>query len=143
MSFFDHVIRLGYSRDLHQQLKGLSADCEGYTGNSLYQLTSIIMLAVSLVIMLNYYYGLFNNPRFTHRWVWLVNLVVACFITGGFAYSRAVSYLPDERHCTDIHFTLLDCSLFAFTVMVYTAVICILLSLVIKWKSISNKKIPF
>lgn len=143
MSFFDHLLRLGYSRDLHQQLKGLASDCSGYSGDAVYQVTSIILVLVSLVVMLNYYYGLFNNPRFTHRRVWLINILVACSIAGIFAYINAVSYMPLEKHCMDIHFTKLDCALFAFTEMIYTGIICIILSALFKWKSVANKKIPF
>jgi multisubunit Na+/H+ antiporter MnhB subunit len=143
MSFFDHLFRLGYSRDLHQQLKGLSADCTGYSGDAIYQVTGIVMIAVSLLIMLNYYYGIFNNPRFTHRRVWFINIVAACSIVGAFAYFNVVSFLPAEKHCADIHFTILDCTLFAFTEVIYTAVTCIIFSLLFKWKSVSNKKVPF
>lgn len=143
MSFFDHVFRLGYSRDLHQQLKGLSSDCASYSGGAVYQITGIIMITVSLLLMLNYYYGLFNNPRFTHRRVWLINILVACVLTGGFAYFHATTFLPEEKHCPDIHFSVLDCALFGFTTALYTALTCILFSMIFKWKSIANKKVPF
>lgn len=143
MSFFDHLIPLGYSDGLHQQLKGRAVDCNGYSGNTAYPLISIVMLSVSLIVMLNYYYGLFNNPRFTHRRVWLLNIVVASCMVGFFAYFRAARYLPEGKHCETIHFTVMDCMLFAFTAMIYTALTCILFSLLLKWKSISNKKVPF
>lgn len=143
MSLFDHLFRLGYSSDLHQQLKGLSADCSGYSGDAIYQVSGIVMIAISLCIMLNYYYGLFNNPRFTHRRVWLLNILVASGIVGLFAYFNATSYLPEEKHCADIHFTLLDCTLFAITQMIYTAISCVICSMILKWKSVANKKVPF
>lgn len=143
MSFFDHLFFGGYSQDLHEQLKGLSADCSSYNGSNVYQATAIVLLLVSLVLLLNYYYGLFNDPRFTYRRVWLLHILVACLIVGGFAYLSAASYLPEEKHCSDLHFGALDCSLFALTEMGYTAIVCILLSLLLKWKSVSNKKIPF
>jgi hypothetical protein len=143
MSFFDHLFHLGYSRDLHQQLKGLSADCTGYSGDAIYQVTGIVMIGVSLLLMLNYYYGLFNNPRFTHRRVWLVNILVACSIVGTFAFFNATSFLPEEKHCADIHFSVLDCTLFAFTEVIYTIIVCIIFSMLFKWKSVANKKVPF
>ena len=143
MSFFDHLPHLGYSRDLHQQLKGLSPDCNGYHGTAVYQITSIVLLVVSLIVMLNYYYGLFNQPRATHRWIWMTNILVASFIMGAYAYSLAAHGLSASRHCADITFTGIDCLLFSFTVMIYTAITCFLFSLLLKWKSVSNKKIPF
>ena len=143
MNFFDRLFRLGYSSGLHKQLKGLSDDGNGYTGTPVYQVTGIVLIVVSLIVMLNYYYGLFNNPRFTHRRIWLVNILAAAGIAGFFAYFRAAAYLPKEKHSAEIHFSALDCTLFAFTVMIYTTVICIILSLLFKWKSIANKKVPF
>jgi len=143
MSFFDSLIRLGYSSDLHQQLKGLAPDCSGTTGNALYQLTGIVLLGVSLAVMLNYYYGLFNNPRFTHRRVWLVNILMAGSMVGLFAYVNTARFLPLEKHCEELHFTALDCGLFAFTAMIYTVIVCMLLSVFLKWRSVANKKIPF
>jgi hypothetical protein len=143
MSLFDHLFHLGYSRGLHQQLRGLSADCTGYSGDAVYQVSGIVMIAVSVCIMLNYYYGLFNHPKFTHRRIWLLNVLAACGIIGLFTYFNAASYLPEEKHCADIHFSMLDCVLFAVTQMIYTAICCILSSLLFKWKSVANKKVPF
>lgn len=143
MSFFDHLISLGYSDGLHQQLKGRAVDCIDNSGDAAYPIVSIVLLVVSLIVILNYYYGLFNNPRFTHRRVWLLNIVVASCTVGFFAYFQAARYLPEEKHCDKLHFTVMDCMLFAFTAMIYTAFTCIFFSLLFKWKSISNKKIPF
>lgn len=143
MSFFDRLFYLGYSRDLHQQLKGHAINDSGYSGVAAYSVVSIVLLVVSLIVILNYYYGLFNNPRFTHRRVWLLNIVVASCTVGFFAYFQATGYLPEDKHYVDFRFSHLDCMLFAFTAMIYTAFTCIFFSLLFKWKSISNKKIPF
>jgi hypothetical protein len=143
MSFFDHFNLLRYSDGLHQQLKGRAVDCVDNSGDAAYPLISIVLLSVSIIVMLNYYYGLFNNPRFTHRRTWLLNIVVASCMVGFFAYFQATRYLPEEKHCDKLHFNGLDCILFAFTAMIYTAITCILFSLLFKWKSISNKKVPF
>ncbi|WP_162902990.1 hypothetical protein [Taibaiella koreensis] len=143
MEFLYRLFHMGYGGDLHDQLQGLDTNCEDYTGSHIYQIVGIVQLIVSLLVMLNFYYGLFNHPRFTYRRVWLVNVLTACFITGGFAYWSAVRYLPAEKHCADLHFTALDCLGFAFTAMLYTALFCFIASLLLKWKSITNKKIPF
>ena len=143
MSFFDSILRFSYSSDLHQHLKGLSTDCQNYTGTAVYQLVSLTLLAVSFLIVLNYYYGLFNHPKHTHRWVWLLNVLVACGIVGTAAYFMAAAGLPEEKHCPDIHFTKMDCALFAATSMLYTFIVCLIFSLIFKWKSVANKKVPF
>lgn len=142
MSFFDSILRFSYSRDLHQHLKGLSVDCEGYTGTAIYQVVSITLLTVSLLLMLNYYHGLFNHPRHTRRWVWLANVLVGCGIVGTVAYFMAAAGLPAELRCKDIYFTRADCLLFAATAMLYTFLVCFLFSLIFKWNSVANKKIP-
>ncbi|WP_118952384.1 hypothetical protein [Taibaiella helva] len=143
MSLFDKLFHLAYSPDLHQHLKGRATDCEGYHGGSIYQLTSFAILGVSLLFMLNFYYGLFNNPRFTHRRIWALNILAACGLIGLLAYFSAASGMAAGKHCEELHFALFDCLLFAFTEMIYTAVVCLIVSLLFKWKSISNKKIPF
>jgi hypothetical protein len=143
MSFFDSILRFSYSRDLHQHLKGLSVDCTGYTGNSVYQFVSLVLLATGLLIMINYYYGLFNHPRYTRTWFWLLNVLIACGITGTAAYFMAAAGLPEEQHCKDIHFSSMDCLLFAATAMLYSFLMCIIYSLLLKWKSVANKKVPF
>jgi hypothetical protein len=143
MSFFDSILRFSYSRDLHQHLKGLSLDCQGYTGNAIYQTVSLTLLALSFLLMLNYYYGLFNHPRHTRRWAWLINILAACGIAGAVAYFMAAAGLPEDMHCKDIHFTRMDCMLFAATAMLYTFLVCFIFSMLFKWKSVANKKIPF
>lgn len=144
MSFFDKLFKLGYSSGLHEHLKGQAVDCsDDYHAASVYQATGFAILGISLLLMLNFYYGLFNNPRFTHRRTWLLNILVACGIIGFVSYFSAASGLAEGKHCADLQFTLSDCMLFAFTEMIYTAIVCLIVSLLIKWKSVSNKKIPF
>jgi len=143
MSFFDHLIRLGYSKGLHQQLKGYTTDCSGYGSDAVYQLNSLVLLALSVVTMLNYYYGVFNNPRFTHRRIWFLNILAASGMVGVVSYFQAASFLSPEKHCNDLHFTAIDCLLFAVNQAVYAMFVCFLCSLLLKWKSIANKKVPF
>ena len=143
MSLFDHLPKLGYSRDLHRHLRGLSITCDDYHGDAVYQITSLVMLAVSMVFMANYYYGLFNHPRYTRRRIWLLHLLVGAGAMGIFAYNRAANGLPVGKHCEEIQFTVLDCTLFGFTAALYTCILCFLFSMLLKWKSIANKKIPF
>lgn len=143
MSFFDSILRFNYSRGLHQQLKGLSLDCNGYNGSSAYQLVSLTLLITAGVLALNYYYGLFNRPRFARFWIWFLNLLVACGIVGTVAYMQAYSPLQTGRFCPELRFSGMDCLLFSLTAMVYTALVFLLFSALIKWKSVSNKKVPF
>ena len=143
MSFFDSILRFSYSRDLHQHLKGLSVDCQGYTGTAIYQVVSLTLLVLSLLFMLNYYHGLLNHPRHTRLWVWLINIIVCCGIIGTIAYAMASGGLPEGEHCKDIFFSRMDCLLFACTAMLYTFLACFIFSMLLKWKSVANKKIPF
>lgn len=142
MSFFDRL-HLRYSPGLHEQLKGLDMDGINYTGNSIYQLTGFLIIGVSLLTMLNYYYGLFNNPRFTHRRTWLLNILFPSAAIGLFAYFQAARYLPEDRHYSELHFSIADCALFGVNEMLLCITACLIWSLLLKWKSVANKKIPF
>lgn len=143
MSFFDHVPGLGYSNNLHLYLKGLSASSCSYDGSAIYPVVTLVVVVVSLLAMLNYYYGFCSNPRYTYRRVWLFHLLVAGLICGGFAYARAAGGLPAAKHCKEYTFSTLDCWLFGSTAVLYTWIFCFLFSLLLKWKSTANKKIPF
>lgn len=143
MRLFEVLPRFGYSRDLHRHLDGLSVDCQGRVPNSLYLIVSLSLLAICIIVMLNFYKGLFDNSRNTWRRSWLMNILFASLVSGGLAYFLAYKDLPDEAHCSEIHFTNLDCLLFGLTTMSYAVIVCLLLSLTFKWFSVSNKRIPF
>lgn len=143
MSVYNVLPRFGYSTDLHRHLDGLTVDCQGRNPNSIYQIVSLSILLICVLVMLNYYRGLFDNSRHTWRLNWALNIIGAGLLSGGLAYFMAFRGLPDEAHCSEIHFSNLDCLLFGTTAMTYALIVCLILSLAFKWFSVSNKRIPF
>ena len=143
MSLFEVLPRFGYSTDLHRHLSGLSLDCQGRNPNSIYLIVSLSLLAICLLVMLNYYRGIFDNSRHTWRMHWIWNIVFASLASGGLAYFMAYKDLPDDAHCAEIHFSNLDCFLFGCTATTYAIIVCLIFSLAFKWFSVSNKRIPF
>jgi hypothetical protein len=143
MSFFDTFLRFNYSRDLHEHLKGMSVDCEGYTSQSIYQLMSLIMLILSTVCILNYYYGIFNRPSFSRLKTWGTNVFLISSTTAFLAYTFAAADLAPAQHCSYLYFFRTDCILFGMTAFIYNVFYCLLLSSSIKWMSVNNKKVPF
>ncbi len=144
MSIWDKIFRFDYAKDLHIHLKGWAVDCNsGYTRQSTYQAVFFIMLVITLLGTINYYYGLFNRPKFSRIFVWFLNIMVMSIIVFITAYVMSSSGMHEGNHCQDLHFHSTDCMLFAFTAVVYTILFYIILSVFIKWWSLNNKKVPF
>ncbi len=143
MNIFDSFLRFSYSRDLDEHLKGLSLDGDSYSSQSVYQIVSLIVISLSIVSVLNYYFGFFNRPTFSRILSWVLNVVGVSVIVGIISYSMAASGVPDGAHCSYLHFFKTDCLLFALTAYTYTTVLCIILSTTFKWFSENNKKVPF
>lgn len=136
--------RFSYSRDLHAHLKGMDITCNTYSsGTTIYGYVAIMLLIVAPIITINFYYGIFNRPKFASIWVWLLNVIVASIIIFCCAFMQPTSDLRHSRYCKDLNFSTTDCMLFGFTAATYTLIACILVSLAIKWWSLNNKKIPF
>jgi hypothetical protein len=142
-SIFDTMLRFGYSNDLHDHLKGLDRDCNDYTGTSIYELVLYLILGLGLIVMFNYYKGLFHRPKFTIRWIWFLHLLGVSVIVFLFSLFRTSSDLNNGNFCQDLHFSSSDCVLFAITAAVYAMIYCFILSLIFKLISVHHKRIPF
>jgi len=143
MSIFDNLVRFGYSKDLHEHLKGLDTKCETYNATSVYQLVTAFVLVVSFIVMLNYYRGIFHRPRFTGRSGWFLQLLFVVVVTFLFAYLRANRDLSNSNFCKDLVFNSSDCALFGLTAAVYAFVFSFIFSMLFKYFSIHHKNIPF
>ncbi len=142
--FFDKVFRSSYSSDLHQHLKGLDiARGESYSGTNIYAWITIWIFMLSLVLMINFYYGLFDRPKFSNFWAWLLNLLASASSIFVMAFLRSTNDLKHANYYKELHFNSADCMLFAFTATSYSVFFCIIFSLLMKWWSLNNKKVPF
>jgi hypothetical protein len=142
--FFDKLPRLGYASDLHKHLKGLDPNsfCESYTGTDIYTWISIWMMGVSLILIINFYYGLLNRPKCSKFIYWLLNILATGTIIFGLAYTRVNDDLNNHNYCEELSFGATDCMLFGMTAAVYAIILSIIISFIIKWGSLHNKKIP-
>ena len=144
MSIWDKIFRFDYSKDLHIHLKGWAVDCNsGYTRQSAYQTICLLILVITAVGALNYYRGYFNKPRFSKLWFWLLNLIVLAGIVFTSAYVISAAGIKEGSHCPDLHFYSTDCILFGLTAVIYTALLFFGFSLMIKWWSLNNNRVPF
>lgn len=142
-NIFDKFPRIKYSVDLHQHLKGLDIKCETYSSQDFYALLYPVLIITCIVVMLNYYYGLFNRPKCANILWWLLNIFV---VTTGFfcwAFFKSTEDLNNHNYCESLHFNSSDCLMFGLTAACYALITCFVSSLAIKWGSTHNKLIPF
>jgi len=59
------------------------------------------------------------------------------------SYLKANGDLQHNNFCKELHFSSIDCMLFAFTTAIYTLIACLIFSAVLKWKSRHNKKYQY
>jgi hypothetical protein len=142
-TFFDKMLRFNYSKDLHEHLKGLDISCSDFTASSTYSFITIIVVILIPIVMLNYYYGIFNRPKLSSFLTWLLNILLCGTIVFIVSMVRTTGDLNSKNYCQDLHFSTVDCMLFGFTAATYAVILSILISLIIKWWSLNNKKIPF
>ena len=131
------------SGGLGEYLRGFDTDCQTYSRQSAYSIVFLFLIFVNAVIMLNYYYGLLNRHPFNKFGWWLVNVLTGAFIIYMIASLQPYKDLMNGEYCKDLSFHAGDCMGFGLTAAIYSVIWSVLLSLLIKWKSIVNKKIPF
>jgi hypothetical protein len=142
-TFFDKMLRFSYSKDLHDHLKGLDITCQDYTAESTYSYITILILVFVPIVMINYYYGIFNRPRLSSFLTWMLNILFCGAVVFIASIVRSTGDLNSKNYCQDLRFSSTDCMLFGFTAATYAILLSILISLFIKWWSLCNKKIPF
>lgn len=131
------------SGGLGEHLRGLDIKCESMSRQSAYGFVFILMIAVNAIIMVNYYYGLLNRRPFNQLLWWLGNVFTGAFIIYLVAYLGPHRDLVNHNYCEQLTFHEGDCMGFGLTAAIYAVIWSVLLSLLIKWKSIVNKRIPF
>jgi hypothetical protein len=150
-SFADFLITLFESFGLYSSQNGLGEhlrgldphSCNDYTGQSIYNLVFIYLFVINSLVVINYYYGLFNRVPFNVWWKWLLNVLVAAAIVGVIAFMYPNNDLSTGNYCKDLHMHESDCLGFAMTAFIYSFLWSCILSLLIKWKSSVNRKVPF
>lgn len=150
-----------YGSELYEYLKG--NDCNGvYTGPNHFATIGIMAIAISLFIVLLYYY-IINHPRLNRLWHWSIFLLVTGIINllVGFGYIYTKLYSGQIHACythsqtqvapdgsiygvdgTEI-LTNLSCWQFGIANAIIAMFIYIILSAILKWGSNNCKNSPF
>jgi hypothetical protein len=131
------------SNGLGEHLRGLDVQCNGYTNQSIYNVVFLCVSTVNSLIVINYYYGLFNRVNFTNFLSWLINVLVGSLIIFLIAYLYVNNDVSTENYCKDLSIMNSDCIGFGATASIFSIVWSLILSMIIKWKSSNNKKVPF
>lgn len=144
-----------YGQDLSYYLWGYDPATEAYTNPNLYNLVGLITLAISLVIVVVFYY-LTNSPDYNkHRWwSWLlrlgVNSVIALFVGFGITVSKLINgFIPESLvyQLDGVDNVRLigqtNCWGFGIANFFVAAMFFVILSFLLKWWSSSAKYVPF
>ena len=131
------------SDGLGEHLRGFDLDCLNYSRNSLYNLIFLYLFIINSLIMINYYYGIFNRHPFGRLGWWLINSLIGPVILFFTALMYTYNDFSTSNYCNQLQISSMDCYGFALTTAIYSFIWCILFSLLIKWKSSNNRKIPF
>ena len=144
-----------YGDNLSYFLWGFDPATEAFTNPNLYNFVGIIILVISLLFVIGYYY-IFNNPRYCKWWSWLItvgiNSLVAMFIGYGIIRSKYINgFIPDalmyKRDADGNVLSVLigdsNCWGFGFANFFVAAIFFIVFSFLLKWWSSGAKYVPF
>lgn len=129
---------------LGDHLRGLDLQCLDYSQQSIYSVLFLYLFAINSLIIINYYYGLFNRVPMNKWGWWFVNVLIGAFALFCIAYFNTKNDLDPINYCKNLKITLGDCYGFGATAAIYSFLYCIILSYIIKWRSNVNKTVnPF
>ena len=144
-----------FGSNLSLYLWGYNPNTETFSNPNLFNLVGMITIAVSLVIVLGYYY-VFSHPKYSRWWSWLLVLLlnssIALIIGYGLVHSKYVhGFIPDSllRQIDDegntIAMMLGDTNIFGFGVANFFVAtgFYLLFTLLFKWWSHDAKHVPF
>lgn len=81
-----------YGSYLYDYFKGWNCQTQDFSNPNQFFPIGLIALAISLVVVLFYYYGI-NHPRFNRWWSWLIMLFVTALTALFFGFGKAYSHL--------------------------------------------------
>jgi hypothetical protein len=128
----------GYSADLEKHVNG-----EVGTSGALNDFLLPWIGCVSAAIILNYYFGIFNRAGFNTLVTWFLNIIAACLFSGIWAYYNLSKDINAGFIVKELNIADSDPLKYATAFFIFTLLFSVLLSLLVKWFSKVNKKIPF
>lgn len=143
ITLFESLGLYSSANGLGEHLRGLDVQCNDFTNQSIYNIVFLCIFIINLVIVLNYYYGVFNRVNFTNFLSWFLNILTGSLIIFFIAFLYANNDFVTGNFCPDLSISSSDCVGFGVTAAIFSLVWSFILSVCIKWKSSNNKKVPF
>lgn len=131
------------SSGLGEHLRGLDLACADYTQQSTYNVVFLSLFIINSLIIFNYYYGILNRSGWNNIGKWLLNVLIGAVIVFIIAFVYTNNDLKAGNICNQLRVNVSDCLGFAFTAFIYSVIWSVLFSILIKWKSSVNRKVPF
>ncbi len=144
-----------FGQQLGEYLWGYNCETEDYSNPDLFPRIALWTLLISLLIAVIYYY-IIDNTRFSRWWHWLIMLFsnsILCFL---FAYwwikedyldnliGDCLLYQKNESGETIGHYiTNSNFCGFSLANAIISLFLFFMLSLILKWRSVSCRKSPF
>ena len=146
ITIFESLKLYSVEGGLAEHLRGLNIeDCgeSGYNEQSIYAIVFLYLLAINSIFIINYYYGMLNRIPFNRILWWLLNVLLGALIMFLVAFLYSNNDYESGNFCKDLSITTSDCIGFGATTAIFSIIWSCLLSLIIKWNSSVNKKVPF
>ena len=143
ITIFESLNLYSSQMGLGEHLRGMDLQCLDYSRQSIYAMVFLALFLINTIIMINYYYGVFNRIPFNRFLWWLINMLVGATIMFVIAFLYANNDFSSGDFCPQLDITTSDCLGFGMTTSIFSIIWSCLLSIIIKWKSSVNKKVPF
>lgn len=143
ISLFESIGLYSSSNGLGEHLRGLSTDCNTFSNQSIYNIVFLCIFFINSLIVVNYYFGIFNRVNFTNLITWILNILIGAIIIFFVAFLYSNNDYVTQNYCKELNITQSDSIGFGFTSSIYSIIWSIIFSFIVKWKSSNNKKVPF
>lgn len=145
-----------FGSNLTDFLWGYNCEELAFTGDIVFNVIGVSAIAVSLILVLAFYYWPLNHPRFNRWWSWLIIMLCSSLINLFIGYAITVNHLNSGNigdcmmYTRDQNGEIItqlisesDCWMFGFANFIVSALFFLLLTLIFKWGSRNAKYSPF
>jgi hypothetical protein len=143
ITIFEFLGLYSTQNGLGEHLRGLDINGIDYSNQSVYTMVFICLFIINSVIIINYYYGILNRIPYNRFLWWFINVLVGAIILFFIAFLYANNDFSSGSIYPKLSVSSSDCVGFGLTSAIYSIIWSCLLSIIIKWNSSVNKKVPF
>jgi hypothetical protein len=143
ITIFESLNLYSVQGGLAEHLRGMNLEGEAFSRQSIYNMVFLALFLINSIIIVNYYYGLFNRIPFNRTIWWIINVFFGALIMFLIAFLYSNNDFESGNFYPDLNITTSDCVGFGITTSIFSLLWSTLLSVLIKWNSSVNKKVPF